>query len=56
MNRRTLSLAALTVTFFSNVGNFLGTFVPGVGFYLTALGGVHLSVGGVVRVYALGSE
>lgn len=41
---------------FSTVSNFLGTFVPGIGFYLTALGGVHLSAGGVLRRYVLDGE
>lgn len=45
-------VAALTVV--SLVSNdFLGVFVPGAGFYLTALGGVHLSVGGALRLHAL---
>ncbi|WP_137283652.1 hypothetical protein [Halorussus salinisoli] len=46
-------VAALTV--FSLLSNgFLGVFVPAAGFYLTALGGVHLSVGGALRLYAIG--
>lgn len=46
-------VAALTVVSLLSNG-FLGTFVPASGFYLTALGGVHLSVGGALRLYAIG--
>jgi predicted membrane channel-forming protein YqfA (hemolysin III family) len=50
-------VVAVTILYLlSNVGSFLGTFVPDAGFYLTALGGVHLSVGGVLRLHALRSE
>jgi hypothetical protein len=44
------------VSLFSSVGSFLGTFVPDVGFYLAALGGVHLSVGGMLQLHALRRE
>jgi len=46
-------VAALTVFYLLSNG-FLGTFVPASGFYLTALGGVHLSMGGALRLYAIG--
>jgi hypothetical protein len=46
-------VAALTVVSLLSNG-FLGAFVPAAGFYLTALGGVHLSVGGALRLYAIG--
>ncbi|WP_276300317.1 hypothetical protein [Halorussus lipolyticus] len=46
-------VAVLTVYYLLSSG-FLGTFVPAAGFYLTALGGVHLSMGGALRLYAIG--
>ena len=51
-----LVVALAVVSLVSTAGNFLGVFVPDVGFYLTALGGVHLSVGGALRLHALRSE
>ncbi|USZ69127.1 hypothetical protein NGM10_05155 [Halorussus salilacus] len=36
--------------------DYLGVFVPGAGFFLTALGGVHLAVGGALRLHALAGE
>lgn len=35
---------------------FLDAFVPAAGFYLTVLGGVHVSVGGVFRLRAVVGE
>ena len=46
-------IAALTVYYLLSSG-FLGVFVPASGFYLTALGGVHISMGGALRLYAIG--
>jgi len=48
-------IVALAVYSLVSTG-FLGAFVPSSGFYLTTLGAVHLSVGGALRIYAIGGE
>lgn len=49
-----LAAAVAVVALLSN--GLLGTFVPAAGFYLTVLGGVHLSVGGVLRLRSVVGE
>ncbi|PSP55854.1 hypothetical protein BRC82_04535 [Halobacteriales archaeon QS_1_67_19] len=45
-------VATLTIVYLLSNASF-GVFVPDAGFYLTALGGVHLSVGGALHLYAV---
>lgn len=46
-------VAATTAAYLVSNANFLGAFALRVGFFLTALGGMHLAVGGALRLYAL---